>query len=38
MNPDSGLDVDGIKALIEQSKEWRNDNNTLIVVTQLTKN
>ena len=36
--PDSGLDVDGIKALIEQLKEWRNDNNTLIVVTQLIKN
>lgn len=35
--PDSGLDVDGIKALIEQLKEWRNDNNTLIVVTHYQK-
>ena len=35
--PDSGLDVDGIKALIEQLNEWRNDNNTLIVVTHYQK-
>ena len=35
--PDSGLDVDGIKALIEQLNEWRNDKNTLIVVTHYQK-
>jgi|TARA_B100002019_G_scaffold291296_1_gene311081 Fe-S cluster assembly ATP-binding protein len=35
--PDSGLDVDGIKSLISTLKEWRNKNNTLIVVTHYEK-
>jgi Fe-S cluster assembly ATP-binding protein len=35
--PDSGLDVDGIKALIEQLNNWRTENNTLIVVTHYQK-
>ena len=29
--PDSGLDVDGIKTLITTLKDWHNKNNTLIV-------
>mgnify|MGYP002001851738 FL=1 len=35
--PDSGLDVDGIKALIEQLNSWRTKDNTLIVVTHYQK-
>lgn len=31
--PDSGLDVDGIKTLVEQLNNWKNKNNTLVVVT-----
>jgi Fe-S cluster assembly ATP-binding protein len=29
--PDSGLDVDGIKSLIEKLSTWKNENNTLVV-------
>ena len=35
--PDSGLDVDGIKTLITTLKDWHNKNNTLIVVTHYEK-
>jgi len=35
--PDSGLDVDGIKALSKQLNEWRTADNTLIVVTHYEK-
>jgi Fe-S cluster assembly ATP-binding protein len=35
--PDSGLDVDGIKALSKQLNEWRTPDNTLIVVTHYEK-
>lgn len=35
--PDSGLDVDGIKTLTEQLNNWRTNNNTLIVVTHYDK-
>ena len=35
--PDSGLDVDGIKALAKQLNEWRTADNTLIVVTHYEK-
>ena len=35
--PDSGLDVDGIKSLINTLNEWHNDHNTLIVVTHYEK-
>jgi len=35
--PDSGLDVDGIKSLIEKLSTWKNENNTLVVVTHYEK-
>lgn len=35
--PDSGLDVDGIKTLTEQLNNWRTKDNTLIVVTHYDK-
>ena len=35
--PDSGLDVDGIKTLITTLNDWHNENNTLIVVTHYEK-
>ena len=35
--PDSGLDVDGIKSLTEKLSNWKNENNTLIVVTHYEK-
>lgn len=35
--PDSGLDVDGIKTLTEQLNNWRTNDNTLIVVTHYDK-
>lgn len=35
--PDSGLDVDGIKSLISSLNEWHNEHNTLIVVTHYEK-
>lgn len=35
--PDSGLDVDGIKSLISNLNKWRNENNTLVVVTHYDK-
>ena len=35
--PDSGLDVDGIKSLIEKLSTWKNKNNTLVVVTHYEK-
>jgi len=35
--PDSGLDVDGIKALTSELKAWRTEHNTLIVVTHYDK-
>ena len=35
--PDSGLDVDGIKTLITTLNDWHNKNNTLIVVTHYEK-
>lgn len=35
--PDSGLDVDGIKSLITQLNNWKNNNNTLVVVTHYEK-
>jgi Fe-S cluster assembly ATP-binding protein len=31
--PDSGLDVDGVKSLVSFLNEWRTQHNTLIVVT-----
>ena len=35
--PDSGLDVDGIKSLIDTLNDWHNEDNTLIVVTHYEK-
>jgi len=35
--PDSGLDVDGIKALTSELNAWRTEDNTLIVVTHYDK-
>lgn len=35
--PDSGLDVDGIKSLIVALNEWHNEDKTLIVVTHYEK-
>ena len=35
--PESGLDVDGIKSLIEKLSTWKNENNTLVVVTHYEK-
>mgnify|MGYP000039851607 FL=1 len=35
--PDSGLDVDGIKSLITALNEWHNEDKTLIVVTHYEK-
>jgi len=35
--PDSGLDVDGIKSLTTELNDWRTNDNTLIVVTHYDK-
>jgi Fe-S cluster assembly ATP-binding protein len=35
--PDSGLDVDGIKALTSELNAWRTEENTLVVITHYDK-